>query len=705
MSLIDTLMPRPRVEFPDKTPVELDAKLRRGREARDKDKTKRELFRKFWEGDHYSFLTANGNITHQVAGPAGVSGNNKQAHRIRNTYNFTQSIVESKVSAATQQVPGYEVTPSTGDYEDEAAASLAAQVAVFGYDKWRIRRHTTKAVTDALVSREGFVMPYFDQNMGPFEDGKGQGEIRLLNFSRDEVMWEPGDDFDDSRWYAIERTMRLEEIRAIPGFVRGSIEEKDDTLEWSANNEKKGLTVTEYLERPCPKWPSGRRMFFCSGRPIVDFRRTLPEDEDTSGPWWEPYPLMDANGTVADEPILHRISYTVNPHGDDMGLVERLIDLQRTVNDTWNKILEIKNRALLLQSWTPKGAGVPRRDDTPGANYEYNGDKKPEWEKAPDPALLGQLLEIHREAISELRALAADVDIQPEARLAEGTAQLAQTTSAARWASFLGDLAEFHSRLMRHCLTLVALHYEAERQIDIRGQYGWEPMDSFSSQDLRSQVNVRVNPGSLATQSRQAIQAEIQFIQANFPGYLTPQMALGALHGGSASGLINSYRNHVARANRIVRRLQASPDAIESFGTRFDPKAPNWSAVIDPETNKRLVDPMTGVPLQPPLGADVPGWMPGPQDNDDIWRTRICDYMTTEHFERLDPAIQANFYLVLEGLDEKDRQRAAAAAAQQEMQAQSLGMNNAGKSPSPPPLPDRAGFSPGSNKSAVPTPS
>jgi hypothetical protein len=62
---------------------------------------------------------------------------------------------------------------------------------------------------------------------------------------------------------------------------------------------------------------------------------------------------MDADGQVIDEPVLHRLSYTVNIEGDDLGLMERLIDLVRTISDCWNKILEYKNRGLLLQMIAP----------------------------------------------------------------------------------------------------------------------------------------------------------------------------------------------------------------------------------------------------------------------------------------------------------------------------------------------------------------
>jgi hypothetical protein len=93
---------------------------------------------------------------------------------------------------------------------------------------------------------------------------------------------------------------------------------------------------------------------------------------------------------------------------------------------------------------------------------------------------------------------------------------------------------------MRHCLTLVARYYTEERIIEIRGRYGSEPALSFTGQDLRSQVNVRVLPGSIESKSARRSMREIEFIQQNWPGALSPEAAMAALHGGNAESLLKS---------------------------------------------------------------------------------------------------------------------------------------------------------------------
>jgi hypothetical protein len=318
-------------------------------------------------------------------------------------------------------------------------------------------------------------MPYWDQNVGPYTqqpDGtwEGRGEVKHLSLSRSEVMWEPGVDFDDSSWHAIERAMTPEAIKQLPGFIGLPLPADARTSDIPDGKRSDTMTrLTEYLERPSAKYPEGRRCFIAANRIIVDYRKVDEHAED----WYEPYPCLDADDEVVDEPVIHRISYTVNPEGDDLGLMERLIDLSRTVDDCWNKLLEWKNRCLMPQMIAPLGSQFTQANDIPGFVYRYAGTQPPQWQQTPQvPRELIDMLEL---AIEHMRALAADVDVQPDPNLAGEDRERRDRTSPARWQSFMGDVAEFHSRLMRHDLSIVARNYTDERQIEIGASTGGRP--------------------------------------------------------------------------------------------------------------------------------------------------------------------------------------------------------------------------------------
>jgi hypothetical protein len=644
-------------------PPDISDRVKRGRVASRKDANLRRLCQKMWEGEHYWYLNVQGALRVLSTALVDMSGG-KPGHRIRNTYNFLQSIVEAKTSAATSKEPGYEVNPSSADLEDVAAARIGQQISIWGYDAWHLRRARTKAFTLAFVQREGFALPYFDPGVGPYTPGpdgrmQGRGELKVKTYNRSQVLWEPGMEFMESPWHAIDEAMLIDDIKRIPGYVGGKLIPDATTADLPSDRQSdKMARLTTYLERPCEKYPNGRRCFIANGRIVVDFRadQSAPEGAD----WYEPYPYMDANGVVCDEPVIHRISYVVNPEGDDFGLVERLIDLMRTIDDCWNKLLEYKNRGLMPRISAPLGSEV-RTNDVPGGVDWWKpvpdlggGVLKPEWEKPIQvPQELFQMLNL---AIEQMRALAADVDVQPDPRLTSDTAQIALSSAQTRWDSFLGDAEEFDSRLMRHCLCLVARYYTEERIIDIRGRYGWEPPIAFTGSDLRSQVNVRVMEGSLRTKSRAQTMQDIQFMQTNFPGALNPEAVWAALHGGSAEGLLRTWQLDVAKANDVCVRLKGGAEAAKQFGWRQDMDFGD-----------------------PALGYLVPGWMPRKVDNVAIWKQVFGDFMKNDFYARLPPETQHMYDLVFDALDAQETQRKQQMVMAEQGVAAQLGQANAAR--------------------------
>jgi hypothetical protein len=655
--------PAAKPELPGGIPLPHDIadRIRRGRAEMLKDSSLRRLCQKFWEGHNYWYLQRG---ALRVLSTALVDvGAGKPAHRIRGEYNFIAAIVDAKVSASTQRVPGYEVDPSSSDQEDFAAARIAEQVAFYGYDAWHLRRATTKVFTTAFVQREGFSMPYFDQGCGPFirqPDGRmrGIGQLKVWTGSRSELMWEPGLDFLESRWHAIERAVLVEDIKRLPGYIGGPLGADARTGDLPSDRaSEKMARLTDYLERPSERYPEGRRCWIAGNRIVVDFARdpSAPDGAD----WWEPYPYVDADGVVADEPCIHRISYTVNPEGDDLGLVERLIDLARTIDDCWSKLREWKNRALMPRYMAPAGSNI-RTNDVPGGVDFYKPDPVTGLNLIPKletpPAIPRELFDMLNLAISHMRILAADVDVQPDPNLAAATVNAAIEQSQARWQSFLGDAEDYHSRFMRHCLCIVARFYTEQQIIDIRGRYGWEPPIAFTGADLHSQVNVRVLPGSLEAKSRARIMQEITFIQENWPGAISPEAAWAALHGGSGESLLKSYQLDLACANAMVQKLKGGYKAASALGWRQDMDFGD-----------------------PALGFMVPGWMPRKVDNVAIWKAVFSDFMKTDFYSRLAADTQHLFDQVYDGLEMQEQQRRMQLIGTEQGVAAQLGQQNAAK--------------------------
>lgn len=682
MSAVDTVK-RKAVELVQpvnrEIPKDIQDRLHRGRKWMREDAYKRRLCQLFLDGEAYFYIDNKG-ILNALETRQGVQAG-RPSHRIRNRYNFIRPMVDAKVSSSTTRVPGYEINPSSTDPEDAAAAKLAEKVARQGYEKWHLRELRVKAATLAIGGGgTAFALPYFDPLIGPFrmlagEDGPelvGEGEIKVLLLNGNEVFAEPGADFYHSRWYGVETARPISEVQAMEGFNGARLESDAQVGDLVQDRPTEGMClVTLYFERPCPKYPQGRMLTMANGQQII------PE----AG-----YPLKHA-GQAIDEPCIHRLSYRLNPRNDrDLGLTWELIDFQRTLNDIYNKCIELKNRALMLQILAPVGSfqGLKPRTDEPGDITYYNpvGGQKPEWERAPDPGILGQLLQIFDRVLNDMRYVAADTDVDVQPNVSPGAVNAVLQQAANRWSSFLGDLARWDSEVVRHCLLLAQEHYTEERVLKVRGRFGWEPEASFRGADIMGQVDVTVNPASIETRSRAAILQQLAWIQANFPGYIRPEVAIDiAMNGSSPESVIESFEFDKARANEIIQKIR--DDTIMEMPSRMETKpGPMLPGMIDPMTG------MEGPPVQgPPQTMDIPGWMPREFDDVSVQLYVFTTWLKTPDASSLPAHMYEVAMLVYQGFKQIEADQRAQQMAAQTAQAEQLGAGNAAKPQEAKPMP------------------
>jgi hypothetical protein len=665
-------------------PPKVERQMRSGREVMKRDAAKRRLCMRFERGDTFWWIDDKQHLNQQSTVTT-ASGGGKPPHKIRNTYNFIRPIVEDKVSAATQRIPQFDVEASTNDPEDAGAAKLSEKVCLYGYDQWRMRGTAIDAVKTAVAhGGASYTLAYWEPNIGPYVevDGDfiGQGDIRLLVLNGNEVYWNPGSKFETSPWWVVERARDIDEVYKTAGYVGGKLTPNASVSDIPTDRQpaENLVMVSDLYERPCPQYPRGRWMTIAEGRIIIDARLIDPRAEYP----WQDYPVEDPDGNVVDEPLIHRLVYTHDPDDDDdLGLVWQLIDFQRAAQDCVNKMLEYKNRGLNLQMLAPVNSLINTPDDVPNSVRYYklspNGEK-PQWEEPPSGQILNALQQIFNLIIDQMNRVASYEDVQAESNVAARTTQAVIEQSMARWQSFLGDLAEWWSRLARHCLLLVARFYNEPRTIEIRGRMGWQSIADFKGAHLMGQTNVRVSPGSLDYLSKNQIMAKVQYYASM--GWVSKEQGMAAIEGGMSEKLQEGYEQASAKVNRIINRIRDG-------------------SVMEMPTRTELVtvtDPLTG--MQQKIPQEVPIWMPNEWDSIPVWQQQLALWLQTQDFELLtaehpDRAEVAK--LMWAGLQQVEQQQAMQKAQQQQAMAQSLGMGNAAapQGPATPPsLPNAAGM-------------
>lgn len=646
----------------NKIPVQIESRLKRGRERMREGAAKRNECLKFWRNEQYVHSKGRElivqptttNVTEQTG---------KLPWRVRETRNLIFDIVEREVALATSRVPSYDVTPSTTDPEDIGAARLAEKVSLYGYDAWHVRRSTEGVVRYAVITDGGFAWPYFDNTIGPYVEDTGgrvgMGDIRIRIFGGNEVYWEPGVSFEDSRWHAVEQARAPEDIYEMDGYLGGKLEldaERADETDKEVIRGAQLVLVTEYLERPSKKFPQGRWYTVANGRVIIGER---------------PYPCADIDGEPLDEPILHRLSYAADPDSDrDQGLVHHLLGAQRSANLSVSKALEWMKLALNPQLVIQNGslAEGQRLTDEPGAVYNAFGSGQIVWR--PVPPVPTELFTIKDQAEADMGRIAAQNDIPGQVEAGKAIQALIERDTSRRQ-TFIANLADFHSRLMRHCLYLVARYYTDERLLKVRGRFGPERIEDFRGSQLRGQVDVRVYPASIEPRTKEATDQKIMnYAQL---GWISPEQAMSAINSGTADKLIESYELDYARANAVIQKIKD--------GTFMDePPRP-----VLPGENL-VPDPMTGM-----LPEQVPGWMPRPFDNIGVHKQQFADWMKTTDWDSLDPAGKEATNLYYQTLLDLEAAEAQREAMMQQQMAEGLGMANAAAPQGASPLPSLPG--------------
>jgi len=610
-----------------KPPKEVQERIERGRKRLEELAPKRNECVEFWRGNQYVHVV-NENVL--VAQPTAVSTNLRQGkppHRKRLTRNLIADVVAQERSSATQRVPSYEINPTTTDPEDISAAKVAEKVALFGYDRWGVRQVTADVVQHAVVEEEGFAWPYWDTSKGRIVDaaqGICEGEVAIRVFSGRQVGWEPGCRFEESSWHFVQYVSPLDTLKGAPGFVDGELK-ADANTDPVAGKGKKGskqVMVTEYLERPTPQNRKGRRLKIANGRLIA---------AEEAYPCWE-------YGT--DELALHKLAYWTDPDSDrDMGLVRHLLDAQRTFNMAVNKISEWVDLALNPQCFVI--GNVPddfQLTDEPGKAYQlWGSNARVDWR--PVPPVPQELFQVKNEARADMGRLAAQNDIPNQVDTAQGLQILLERDDRRR-AEFVSNLADFHSKLMRHCILLVQKHYTEDRLLQIRGRFGWEFIKDFRGAQIRNQIDVKVAPGSIQPRTRAEIERRVMAFAQTFPGWLTPEAAWAAINGGTAEQLVEDYELDVSWANHCIQLLRGLAD-------------------------------MSTLPEQIPRAR--------PFDNHPVQVHVLQTWCKTQDFASQAPGVQEQTQLLIEQHQQLQAQDQAKAQAQQIQTAEQLGMANATK--------------------------
>lgn len=615
-------------------PPDVDKNIQRGRHRLRQIAPKNFESWRFYRGDHYVFIDSKGFLQATPTSTNPVDRTGKAPHKVRSKGNIIMDFVDREVSSAVQRVPSYDVLPSSLDPKKIDAAHLAEKVALYLHYECNLSSVVEKVAKHAVVTGEGFAWPYWEPSTG---------EICVRVYGANEVFWEPGVRFEDSKWWCIEQARSIDEIKDMDGFDGGPLKPDANTSDIYSQRQRMPspsnlVMVTDYFQRPTKKNPNGQWLTIANGRQVV------PQ---------QPYPCFDKDGKVCDDPVLIKLHYSMDPDADrDQGLVDHLKDPMRVVNDCRNKALEAKNLGLVPQIITQRGNWAPNqpRTDEPGAIFEVN-DASPNavrWIDPPPPELFVQLQQIESRALDLMRTIAAQPDISPQQ---SGDAIQAQNAMfAPRRELFLGNVARCYEDLMHRCLWLVQQYWTVGQTLRIEGLFGLDPIEGFKGADLSGEIDVRVRPESISPLTRDALEQKLNFYAQM--GWIDPQKAIAAVQAGTAEGIVQSYELQIRSEQRNIQRAVALAGTLTPYATAEDfAKA--------------------AVPIAKPY------------ENQKLRMSILTDFFASPAWDNLPPEVQHVLEVLYQQREALMQQEVMQQAQQTAMMAQQLGSTNAARPTQP----------------------
>jgi hypothetical protein len=657
---------------------DIEARLKRGQARLRELAPGRNECWEFFRNNTYVIKTKENQLVITATGVSAAGGD--PPHRVRTRRPVLMPFVRQEVSFVTQRVPGYDVTPTNTDPDTVQAAKASEKIALYGYEKWRLKHAAEKIVTSAIVGDEAFAWPYWDENYGAVigEDAEGpirQGEICVRTYTSNQVGWEPGVRFEDSRWWFIQQARPVDEILDTPGCLVSELnpDATDKTVIGTGlptSNTKLALEIT-YLERPSEKHRNGRRVVTANGKRIMPV---------------ENYPLSDAKGNVVNEPPLLNLSVIVDPDSDhDHGLVKFVLDCIRTYQEATNKQLQY-SKHMLPQMIVPPGTQVPF-DDTPMAVFEHPRPNDIKFREPPQTPR--DLTEIADRALADVARAFSQNEIPAQVDAARAIQALIDRDQNAR-AAFVANFADFQARLMHRCLNLVCQYYTVPQLITVTGDFGTEVIPGFKGAQLMNQTQVRVLPGSLESKSREQVQQFVGFLaQLQWIG---PEDGIAAIQDGTTDGIGADFDYDRARAYEIISKIKQGPEALFNMP---DEVVMQDVPVTGPD-GLPAVDPMSGQPMMTQQAQTVPGWMPRDVDNIAIHKAIFARWMKSAEWPMIDVGMRTAATQYVKFLNDAEQQRAQKNAMMQSAQAEGFGAANAAQ-PQVKPMPSLPNPTPADN--------
>lgn len=554
---------------------------------------------------------------------------------IRLVANRISPIIRTELAKITKNKPIMTVIPASSEDEDINAAKIGEKIMEYLEYELDLQAKDRELIRWGLTCGTGFVKPYW-------KDSKGQkvkhpetgevfrtGDVEIDVVSPFELKFDQSaNSWSDVNWVCHIKVRTVDYVKEVygkevqpeSGLISTNIYEaqlKNVNTNWSTNSYKpidNSVQVKEYWEKPCTKYPKGRRITLANGVLLYyeeDIGFGRKDDDDRELPFFP----------------FHHINIPGRVYGQSM--IEHLIPIQREYNKSRSQIIKNKNLIANPQWLVEDGAVVEEITNSPGGIINYR--------KGFSPPILSQPASIGADVYKNIdQCIEEFYFISGQNEVSHGAAPTGVKSGVAiaylqeqddtKLGPTIQNYIDCKRNYMQYLLRLIRYKYDIPRTIRIVGKNNKVEVIDFVGSQLSS-TDVRLQEGSMFQQSRAAKQEFImQLVQMGVLNTQTDkQQILQMFELGTIDSLYDDYSEDVNQSeseNERFKKGDTSPIVRDFFNHQihifehnkfrksdeYEQLPPELQQIIDQHVaqHEQYLQPQQPMPMEQPQQPQEP---------------------------------------------------------------------------------------------------
>lgn len=599
-------------------------------------------------------------------------------NRVRLTSNRVKPIIRDELTKLIKSEPNFYAEPNTTDPSDVAASKVAESLAEYcmtsGYYN-RIRRQGTFWT---LLCGSAFIkttcpgddqpliyerIPAFNMFLPNLEEEDVQRQKYVMH-----VRGVSPEDIEEQ--YDVKTQTDMD-------VMQTNLEQRFLSSIGISNNldGNKAVLVKEIYVKPCKRYPKGAMLVIGDDKLLYRYspKGTKVDDDtgvETQGE--DEMPYDHGNYPFA------KMDHTASGRCYGISTIEDIIPLQKEYNKTRSQIIEAKNRMAKPQMTYVKGSiDVSKVTSEVGLYIAVNPGFNP-------PAAI-QIEPLPQYALEEPQRIIEDMDeVAGRNEISRGSVPTGiEAASAISYLTEQNDskiyntvasIEEATTEVGKQTLGLINQFWSEDYIVKIVSKNAQFEAHLFKMSNLKNNMDIKVETGSMAPKSRAATQAFITDLMKN--NLIPPEKGLRYLQMNETNRLYDELQADSKQAQRENAAManEVEPDPIMSQNLM------GGMPPVDPSMDQMLPDsmPMPGLPMQQGMAmGGMPGMMAPPQqqptqylpnsyDNDAVHIYEHELHMKSQEYEAYSPYVKAIF------------EQHLAATKQKVVQAANVGLQQSG---------------------------